>query len=532
MRKLLNILLLILLTTLSGCYSCQSWHELWGTDPVEAGGAHKLFFDKDCRPVVKPAAAPVKPRPKRTPVSGCGPSTVSRNYPGMGCGVVKLDKTMPREVQLNAPFDYMIKVTNLTDVTVSDVMVTEHLSKNFKFSKAMPQAKMENGKLIWKIVSLEPKESGQIRVYGRASSTDCIKNCATATYKIPACANVKVVEPMLKLVKSAPSEVLLCDPIAVKFIVTNSGTGSAKDVKIEDSLPSGLVTSEGRDRIMINVGTLATGQSREFSVMLKAKKTGKYFNTATASSSGGLKSEAETTTIVQQPVLTITKTGPERQYIGRNVTYEITVANKGDATAKNVVVTDSIPSGTKFVSASNGGELSMGKVVWKMSSLAVGRSQTVSVTVSPGKAGNITNTAMAEATCAKGVRVSAGTRVEGISAVLLEVVDVDDPVEIGGQTTYVIIATNQGSSPGTNIRIVCTLEDNEQYISSSGATMGTFLGNTVTFEPLRSLSPKNKATWRIVVKAVKVGDVRFRVTMNTDQLTRPVEETEATHLYE
>ena len=35
----------------------------------------------------------------------------------------------------------------------------------------------------------------------------------------------------------------------------------------------------------------------------------------------------------------------------------------------------------------------------------------------------------------------------------------------------------------------------------------------------------------VVVKAIKPGDVRFRVTMNSDQLTRDVEETEATKFY-
>ena len=58
------------------------------------------------------------------------------------------------------------------------------------------------------------------------------------------------------------------------------------------------------------------------------------------------------------------------------------------------------------------------------------------------------------------------------------------------------------------------------------------MGNTVTFQPLPSLAPKAKATWRVTVKALKAGDVRFTAVMNTDQLTRPVQETEATHLYE
>jgi len=251
-----------------------------------------------------------------------------------------------------------------------------------------------------------------------------------------------------------------------------------------------------------------------------------------ASSAGGLKAESETTTVVRQPVLVITKTGPEKRYLGRSVTYEITITNKGDAAAEKLVVEDQLPTGVKSVIASNGGRPMGGKVVWNLGTLAPERSKKVSLTLSPMKAGSITNTAMATATCAQGVRASATTSVEGISAVLLEVIDVEDPIEIGSNETYVITATNQGSAPDTNIKIVCTLEDNMQYVSSSGATRGSSVGNTVTFSPLGSLAPKAKATWRVVVKAVKAGDVRFTVVMNTDQLTRPVQETEATHLYD
>jgi hypothetical protein len=35
-----------------------------------------------------------------------------------------------------------------------------------------------------------------------------------------------------------------------------------------------------------------------------------------------------------------------------------------------------------------------------------------------------------------------------------------------------------------------------------------------------------------VVKGAQAGDVRFRVTMHTDQLALPIEEQEATHVYQ
>jgi uncharacterized repeat protein (TIGR01451 family) len=114
----------------------------------------------------------------------------------------------------------------------------------------------------------------------------------------------------------------------------------------------------------------------------------------------------------------------------------------------------------------------------------------------------------------------------------LEVVDVEDPVRVGSQTTYIISVTNQGSAAATNIRITCLLENNVQYVSSAGATSGSKDGQMVKFLPLSSLEPKARAAWRVVVSAVKPGDVRFKAVLNADQLTRPVEESEATHIYE
>ncbi|HOK97035.1 MAG TPA: hypothetical protein PKW71_13025, partial [Anaerohalosphaeraceae bacterium] len=110
--------------------------------------------------------------------------------------------------------------------------------------------------------------------------------------------------------------------------------------------------------------------------------------------------------------------------------------------------------------------------------------------------------------------------------------DVSDPIEVGGNETYIITVTNQGSAQDTNISIKAMLEESMQYVSSSGATSGSFADGTVTFAPLPNLAPKAKATWQVVVKAVKPGDVRFKVVMNTDQLSRSVEETEATHFYQ
>jgi hypothetical protein len=79
---------------------------------------------------------------------------------------------------------------------------------------------------------------------------------------------------------------------------------------------------------------------------------------------------------------------------------------------------------------------------------------------------------------------------------------------------------------------VCNLEENVRYVSSSGSTSGTIENGTLTFAPLKTLRPKAKAIWRVIVTALKEGDVRFKATMNAGELGRSVEETEATRIYE
>jgi len=536
-RVLSVIVLLAVASVVSGCYSCESYHKWKGTGRVPADIEDKVYWSPECKawaaaqhnpPPVRPKPAPPKPKPE--PASECGPYTVSRTYPSQG--VIRLEKTMPKQVQVNAAFDYSIRATNLTDMLVDNVVVTERLASNFKFASATPAAKKGDSVLTWALGSLEPNASKEITVSGSATDTGCLTHCATVTYVVPACANVQVLQAKLRLVKTAPEEVLLCDTIPVKFVVTNAGTGWARNVTITDKLPEGLLTTAGTNQLAFDAGTLAAGQSKQFTANLKASKAGKYENVATASSAAGLKAEARTTTVVREPVLAITKTGPKRLYLGRSVTYEITVTNRGDGIAKNTVLEDTVPAGVTTVRASNGAKVSGSKLIWELGNLAPKASKKVSITYTPTKAGTVSDAATAVAYCAPKVTAKAQTAVAGIPAVLLEVIDLEDPIPVGENVTYEITATNQGSAPGTNIRITCILEDVVSYVSSSGATRGSLAGDKVTFAPLDSLAPKTKATWRVVVKVAKPGDARFHVRMDLDEFDRPVEETEATHLYE
>jgi len=322
----------------------------------------------------------------------------------------------------------------------------------------------------------------------------------------------------------------LCDTIPYSITVKNTGDAPATNVRVVDEFPEGLTMLDGRKQAEFDMGTLAPGESKMGKVTVKAAKVGTYTNTATATADGGLKASATAKTIVRVPMLVLTKDAPKTRFVGRPVKYTITVANKGDAPAKNTILVDAIPAGTKFVSASAGGKMAAGKVTWQLGTLAPKGSATVSVTVTPTEQGEIRNSATATAYCAK-ASDQAMTVVKGIPAILLECVDIEDPIEVGAQETYVITVTNQGSAEGTNIVIECTLPAEQEYVSATGPAKATTKGKVVTFAPLKRLDPKAKAVYRVVTKGVKAGDTRFKVALTSDQMSSSADESESTHIY-
>jgi uncharacterized repeat protein (TIGR01451 family) len=82
--------------------------------------------------------------------------------------------------------------------------------------------------------------------------------------------------------------------------------------------------------------------------------------------------------------------------VGSPLTYTITIHNAGPGGATGVTLTDTLPSGVAFVSATPGTgtcSQSAGTVSCNIGSLALNGSVTVKIVVSPSAAGNITNTA-------------------------------------------------------------------------------------------------------------------------------------------
>lgn len=445
-----------------------------------------------------------------------------------------VEKEMPRQIVVGKPYSYTIKVTNRSGCGCDDVVVMEKIADQYEMSTADPQPTKVSGRVAeWALGYLGPKESKVLTITGAARGAGATIACTKADCNPLLCLGPEAISPDLKVVLEAPSRALVCDVIPVRVTVTNTGTGVAQDVKVTQALPQGLTTRDGDTAVNVEVGSLAGGESKTYTVNLKAAQSGSYTNSASATAANDLSaSSGGVTTVVVQPQLRVGISGPGSVIFGRNADYKVTVENVGNADSENTVVTTSIPSGMSFVSASDNGSKEGGAVVWNLGTLGAQKAVNLSATFKGVGGGSAESVAQATGVCCQEASAAAKVDIQGIPAVLLEVVDVNDPVEVGGMEKFIIVVTNQGTALDNNIVVKVASEKNFDFVSSSGATPAKAeSAKAVEFSPLASLAPQQRATWEIQAKAVQEGDHRLKVEMTSDAIGRSVEETEATRVY-
>ncbi|HKB08602.1 MAG TPA: DUF11 domain-containing protein, partial [Candidatus Polarisedimenticolia bacterium] len=155
---------------------------------------------------------------------------------------------------------------------------------------------------------------------------------------------------------------------------------------------------------------------------------------------------------VPPPVLNISKTdAPDPVVAGSNITYTISYSNTGPTRATGVVITDTIPANTSFVSASNGGSLAAGVVTWNIGNLNGGASGTRTLVVqvaSPLNNGTVItngtyNIDSNETTLTAGAAVT--TTVSSAPVMTISKTDAPDPVNAGSNITYTLSYSNTGN---------------------------------------------------------------------------------------
>jgi uncharacterized repeat protein (TIGR01451 family) len=323
--------------------------------------------------------------------------------------------------------------------------------------------------------------------------------------------------------------------------VTNTGQAPAVNVVVTDAFDPGLIHQSGAGPVQMTLGDLAPGQSRTVEIVLTPRAAGRFCNRATATADGGLSASAEHCVEVTQPALEITKQGPKFAFVGAPVEFTITVRNTGAIAAENVVVTDRLPAQLQPQQASSGGIVQGGTVTWNLGTLQPAQQVTLQLLALASEVGeNVCNTAIVTAN--GGIHLPsepACLNIRGVPALLTELIDRFDPVPLGGETTYTIQITNQGSLPAHDVTVLCKLPDGLEFVGAEGAPAFKYdeQTRTVTFEPFRDatgagMAPRKRLRYQVQAKAAKPGDHRFEARISARELKTDIVIQESTTVYD
>jgi uncharacterized repeat protein (TIGR01451 family) len=217
--------------------------------------------------------------------------------------------------------------------------------------------------------------------------------------------------------------------------------------------------------------------------------------------------------------------------IGRVATYTIKVTNSGDRKETGVVVTDTAAAGTTIDEAP-GASVNGNQATWNVGDLDANATKTFTVKIRSRQAGKFCNTSHVSSAQGASASAEACTTWEGVTGVLLEMVDDPDPIAIGETSTYTIKVTNQGSSRAIEqLTIVAVIPPELELVPGSITGGGTLSGNKITWPVVPSLAAKGVVTRTYKAKGVKAGDARSLVHITTLLRQNPIEKYESTTVY-
>ncbi len=343
------------------------------------------------------------------------------------------------------------------------------------------------------------------------------------------------------------------------IVVTNAGPNAVTGARVADTFPAiftgvtfttsatggatGFANGSGNINQVVN---MPSGSTITYVVSgnISASATGTLVNTATVTAPGtvsdptpGNNSATDTDTLTPQADLAVTKTdAPDPVIAGNNVTYTISLTNNGASDARTVSLSDALPVGTTFVSATE-----IGGPAFAMTTPAVGGTGTFTATnstLAAGASATFTLVAHVNASAASGSLISntatattattdptpgnnsatATTTINTLADLSITQTDAPDPVIAGNDVIYTIDFANNGASDARNVSLSDPLPAGTRFVSATAPAGWTiaapaFFGTgTVTFTKTTAASGES-GTFQIHVNTA--GSVAGTTLTNT-----------------
>ncbi len=300
--------------------------------------------------------------------------------------------------------------------------------------------------------------------------------------------------------------------VTFTIVVTNAGPSMATGVTVSDPLPVGLAfVSANATRGdyspttgIWNIGNVNVGESVTMQLTVRVTEAGSVANTAQIQTSdqfdpdstpgNNVPTEDDQSTVTLTPQIadlslnmTVDKASPN---VGETILFTITLSNAGPNTATGVAVTDRLPDGLTYVSASASvGVYNPGTGIWTVSSLPAGGNATLLLTARVATVGAKTN--IAEVTASQQFdpnstpgnnvpteddQVSVVVTPQAADLALTKTVNNARP-NVGDNVVFTVTLRNFGPSMATGVTVRDSLQSGLSFVSAR-PSRGTFDSTT------------------------------------------------------
>lgn len=461
-------------------------------------------------------------------------------FPAADVGIDKADDVDP--VVAGDSFTYTLTITNHGQAAATGVTVSDPLPAGVTFVSATTtqgSVSHSNGTVSGSLGAMAEGAVATIRVTVRvnAGTLGTLSNTATVTANEADInlSNNSDTEPTLVIARADlgidksddVDPVIAGNLLTYTMVVTNHGPSNATGVTVSDPLPASVTflsatTSAGsvavtNGTLSANIGNLAVGATATITVQVRVKSntTSAFSNTGTVTGNEpdtvpGNNSDTEPTSVITRADLGIDKRDDvDPVTAGNLLTYTMDVTNFGPSDATGVTVSDPLPAGVAFVSASaTQGSVSVvnGVLTGTLGGLVnqAGATITVIVRVNSNRTTSLSNTATVTGnqTDSNPTNNQDTEPTAVITSADLEIIKTDDvdPVTAGNLLTYTLLVTNHGPSDATGVSVNDVLPAGLTFVSANTTTGSVSVTNGVISGSVGNLANGASATITVVTR--------------------------------
>ena len=421
----------------------------------------------------------------------------------------------PSTIGINKPSSFRVQVSNNGTATAKNLMVGIHLPQWVDVEQLQASTGLfkttdgiEQARVVWTIDRIAGNATHWISIPAIPRKAELFDMEVEWTFiPITGKSSVAVTQPKLEMTISGPDDILYGDKAVYQVEIRNPGTGTAEEVVVK--LPEAL-GGESQP-----IGNITPGKSQRFQIELFARTAGELNLLATATANGELTSSVQRKVRVRRANLEVTLNGPAKKYAGTDATYNVTVTNRGDAIAEDVMAAIALPNGVEYLGGLDNAEQTGNGLTWNVGSMKPGDTEEYNIRFVLNTSGDVQ---LEVGTRGAGDLAAANqcvTTVQTVADLTLNVVDPRGPLPTGETVAYEIRIKNRGSKAATNIDVVMHFADGIEPTAAEGMKNQISPGE-VAFNAIPAIQPGQEIVLTVMAEAEQSGTHVFRAQLTCD----------------